>query len=86
MLYGPRGSKRRWYRWIKPKKREGIVTFQLIPNEKVASDTSYGTPSKIVLDGQDNLVNKTTENMATSCKSKRCLEKTWKMDAIPRTY
>ena len=55
---------------LKPKKREGIVTFQLIPNEKVVSDTSYGTPSKIVSDDQDNLVHKTTESMVTSCWSK----------------
>ena len=51
---------------IKSKKREGIVTFQFIPNEKVVSDTSYGTPSKMALDDQDNLTNKTTENMAMS--------------------
>ena len=42
------------------------MTFQLIPNEKNVNDTSYGTPSKMALDAQDNLRNKTTENMAVS--------------------
>ena len=37
------------------------MTFQLIPNEKVVSETSYGTPSKMALDDQDNLTNKTTQ-------------------------
>ena len=60
---------------IKSKKQEEIVTFQLILKEKVVSDTSYDTPSKIALDDQDNLTNKTTENMFMSQLDKVSKEK-----------